>query len=141
MSENRKTHRPTKYELEGRLIEVQKLLDKNLNCKEIAQEMGLSLATASRYANTVYNRNKAKWDKIEHESLESRAIKMKELYERCALKAEKMIDDPNISAKELEIAAKICIGSHQNIMIMLKEGPLKLPKIETKVFEDRDDSI
>jgi predicted transcriptional regulator len=131
--------RVSKYELELRLQEVQRLLDKGLKIKEIAKEIGVPVSSAGRYIQKVSKRNKLKWDDLERESLESRAIKIKAHYEKVARLAEERLDDPDISVKDMDIAAKLLIGSHINIYNMLKDGPLKLPSIKTKPLEDMDD--
>ena len=134
-----KTHRPTKYELEGRLIEVQKLLDQNLNCTEIAQRMGLAKSTASRYVNTVFQRSKVKWDQVRSESLEDRALLIKNHYEDLAKECEQILHDHSKSPIARIEAGKTMIACQNNIYNMLKDGPLKLSKIETNSFEDKDD--
>jgi IS30 family transposase len=131
-----KTHRPTKYELEGRLIQVQKLLDQNKNVTEIAEAMGLAKSTASRYINTVFQRSKVKWDEVRSESLQDRALLIKNHYEDLAKECEEILHDKSKSPIARIEAGKTLLACHNNIYNMLKDGPLKLPKIETKEFED-----
>lgn len=127
-----KIHRPTKYELELRLMEVQRLLDQGLTGKEISRELCIPVSTCERYVNTVYRRSKVKWEEVEKESLENRAFVIKEKYEKLAYISELILDDDSKSPKEKIEAGKTMIACHLNIYNMLKYGALKFPTVEAK---------
>jgi hypothetical protein len=129
--------KPTQYELESRLNHVRKLLSEGKNGLEISEIIQVPYSTVQRYVHTVTERQKEKWDEIEGESLESRAIKIKSYYENIAKKAEAIIDKDDITAKELEIAGKLLIACHRNIYEMLRYGPLRFNSIPIKEIESK----
>ena len=112
----------------------------NTNAK-ISEITGIPIRTVQWYVKEIHVADKNTWADLSQESVEGIAIKMKKVYEKLATKAENMIDDPNISAKDLEIAAKICIGSHQNIIKLITEGPLALPTVKSKELPNKEDEV
>jgi IS30 family transposase len=133
-------HYPTKYELERKLIGVRKLLNQGETCKEISKKMNLSLRTAERYIQRVHEQDKESWSSLATESLEHRALMIKSHYEKLARISEEILHDESKSPKERIEAGKTMIACHNNIYNMLKYGPLKLPLIETKILDDKNDS-
>ena len=134
-----KRKNPTRYELELRLMETQRLLDQGLNGKQIAEKLGVGKSTGERYVQTVTKRNKAKWDELKSESLEDRALLIKNHYEDLAKECEEILHDKSKSPIARIEAGKTMIACQNNIYNMLKDGPIKLPKMETKALEDKND--
>jgi IS30 family transposase len=135
----RERKNPTRYELELRLIETQKLLEQGYNGKQIAEKLGVGKSTGERYVQTVTKRNKAQWDELRSDSLQDRALLIKHHYEDLAKECEEILHDKSKSPIARIEAGKTLVACHNNIFYMLREGPLKLPKIETKAFEDKNE--
>jgi len=120
-------------------METQRLLDQGLNGKQIAEKLGVGKSTGERYVQTVTKRNKAKWDELKSESLEDRALLIKNHYEDLAKECEEILHDKSKSPIARIEAGKTMIACQNNIYNMLKDGPIKLPKLETKALEDKND--
>ena len=131
-----------RYESEKLQQSVRQLLTEGNNRTKIAEILEIHPRTVDRYIANIHEEDKVKWSKVASESLEDRAIKIKNYYEKIADLAEKKLDDPEISVKDLEIAGKLLIAAHKQVYEMLKYGPLKFTNsvtVEAKEMEDKSD--
>ena len=112
----------------------------NTNTK-ISEITGIPLRTVQEYVKKIHELDKTTWEDVSKESVESRAIIIKETYESIIERASVIFNDPNTKAKDLEIVSKLIIGSHINIYNMLKDGPLSIPVINSKALPDKTDDV
>lgn len=133
-----------RYESEKLQQSIRQLLKENKSRKEIAEIVGVHERTVDRYIHNIHEEDKIRWSEIATESLTDRAIRIKEYYEKIADKAEQIIDSPDITAKDLDIAGKLLIACHRNVYDMIKFGPLKFPNsitVEAKPIEDKSENV
>ena len=116
---------------------IRKLLEEGNNRTRISELTKIPQRTVDRYIHNIHEANKEQWKEISFESLENRALLIKEKYEKIAKIAEGRIDDPEISTKDLDIAAKLLMGCHNNIYNMIKDGPLNFKVIKVREMEDK----
>jgi hypothetical protein len=133
----RKKTRSTQYQLEMKLNEIREYQDKRMTNKQISELTGIPIRTLTYYNKKISEKDKMIWDDMAKESLEGRALLIKEKYEKLARKAEEKLDDPESSTREIEIAGKLLIACHLNIYNMLKDGPLKLKSIPVREIDER----
>ncbi len=120
---------------------IRKLKEEGNSNTKIAEVTGIPRRTVQDYVKKIHELDKTTWEDVSKESVESRAIIIKETYEKIIKKAEAIVDDPETKAKDLEIASKLLIGSHINIYNMLKDGPLSIPVINSKALPDKTNDV
>lgn len=120
---------------------IRKLKEEGNTNTKIAEVTGIPIRTVQDYVRKIHEVDKTTWEEVSKESVESRAIIIKKTYEKIIQKAELIVDDPETKAKDLEIAAKLLIGSHINIYNMLKDGPLSIPVLNSKALPDKTDEV
>lgn len=117
---------------------IRKLLEEGNNRTKIAEIVGIAQRNVDRHIQKIHEQDRKQWKEITTESLEGRALLIKEKYEKIADKAEAIIDQEDVSAKDLDIAAKLLMGCHNNIYNMIKDGPLNFKVVKVKELEDKE---
>lgn len=123
------------YESDQKQQMVRRLLEAGNSRTKIAEITKIPQRTVDMYIHNIHEQDKVLWSQEAYESLENRSLLLKQKYEKLAVKAEAIIDDPDCSAKDLDIAGKLLIACHMNILDMLRHGPKHLRK--NKDLEDK----
>ncbi|MGH9972704.1 MAG: LuxR C-terminal-related transcriptional regulator [Nitrososphaeraceae archaeon] len=118
----------TKYQLQNKLVQIRKLQDEQKTNREISDIMNIPMRTVEFYVRRIYDQDKEVWEKLETESLESRALIIKRKYEELAEICEAILDHDQRSPRDRLEAGKTLFACHLNIYNMIKNGPLMTSK-------------
>ena len=117
--------RPTRFQLEERLQRVEELLKQGYNGKQISEKTGIALSTTERYVQTVTKRSKAKREEIQGDTLESRALIIRQKYKELAAVCQEILDRKNASPYDKIQAGKTLLACENNIYNMIKSGTIQ----------------
>jgi hypothetical protein len=103
--------------------QVKRMLEDNKTDSQIMESLQIPHRTYYRYKGKIIDQDKEEWAEVVKESLESRALKIKQTLEWSYVLNKKIAEDQTARAKDRIEASRVMVENQVNIWHLLKRGP------------------
>lgn len=107
--------------------QVKRMLEDNKTDSQIMETLQIPQRTYYRYKGKIMDQDKEEWAQVVKESLESRALKIKQTLEWCYALNKKIAEDESVRPQDRIEASRVMVENQVNIWHLLKRGPSLSP--------------
>jgi len=118
------------YQTEARIDQIRMMLQDGVSREQIMKSIpDLTDRQLREYTKKIHEQDKELWKDQANESLENRALLIKQKYQKLAKECDEILEDKTKSPRDRMEAGKLSIACENNIYNMLEKGPLRFNKV------------
>ena len=117
------------YQTDAEIAKVRQMLQEGLSRDKIKESTGIPDRRLREYTQKIHEQDKEFWRDQANESLENRALIIKQKYQELANVCESIMRDDKKSPRDRMEAGKTSIACDNNIYNMIEKGPLRFNKM------------
>lgn len=103
--------------------QVKRMLEDNKTDSQIMELLQIPHRTYYRYKGKIIDQDKQEWAEVVKESLESRALKIKQTVEWSYAISKKIAEDDTVRARDRIEACRVMVENQVSLWHLLKRGP------------------
>lgn len=103
--------------------QVKQMLEDNKTDSQIMETLQIPYRTYYRYKGKIMDQDKQEWAEVVKESLESRALKIKQTLEFSYMLNKQIAEDESVRPQDRIEASRVMVENQVNIWHLLKRGP------------------